>query len=494
MSVGRRSVIACAGVVLAALAAPTTAAAQPKVTSMAEASQTIEMQVGETRLVHLSEQIIRISVADPEVADVQVVTPRQVLITAQAVGTTHLIMWGELDDSLVVSLECTRNLDQLRSQFAQLFPGQEIEVGSVGDLVVLSGSVSDLRIPARAAEVAKLYAEQFANLIEVTGDQQVQLEVRFAEVSRSALREMGLNYLWRDSARGYVGGATNPGTRVGEYLGGGSSDLRIPGTSSETGPPLSASPVFEDAFNLFFSTGLEEFPFSAILSILADEGLAKVLAEPTLVAMSGQEASFHAGGEVPILIARQLGEVSVHFKKFGVRLEFSPTVLGEGTMNLELRVEVSEPDPNSGVSLGGFQVPGFRSRSSATTVRIKDGQSFAVAGLLSEQVRSQVAKIPLLGDVPILGALFRSTAYQREETELLVVVRAHLVRPGTEEQLPLLPGEGEFTDPSDFELFLLGRLTGGPDESVRRPQRAPAAAIQGGPSGPIGFVRQFDDE
>ncbi len=473
-----------------ALVGSAPARGQPQVTSLAEASKNIDMQVGETRLVHLSEKIIRVSVADPSVADLQVVTPLQILITAKQVGSTHLILWGQADEPLVVSVSCSRNLDQLRSQLSKLFPGDEIKVSSVGELVVLSGRVSDLRAPARAAEVAKLYADQLANLIEVSGDQQVQLEVRFAEVSRSALREMGLNFLWRDGARGYVGGTAAPSTAAGEYLRGGTSQLHIPGTASASGPPFVGAPSFGNAFNLFFSTGLDAFPFSAILSIMSQEGLAKILAEPTLVALSGQEAKFHAGGEIPILIARQLGEVSVEYKEFGVQLQFTPTVLGEGTISLQLAVEVSEPDQTSGVSLGGFQVPGFRSRSSATTVRLRDGQSFAVAGLLSESVRSAVTKVPVLGDIPVLGALFRSTAFQREETELMVVVQAHLVRPQRPGALPLLPGENEFTDPSDFRLFLLGGLIGPADDGDKG-RAEPVSARAGGPSGPIGFVRDY---
>lgn len=472
-----------------ATAVPSPSSATPQVTTLASSNQTIELQVGETRLVQLSEKIIRISVADPLVADVQVVTPRQVLVTSKSVGSTHIILWGEQDQPLVVAIECSRNLGQLRSQLKRLFPGDEIAVSSVGELVVLSGRVGDLRVPARAAEVAKLYSTQLANLIEVTGDQQVQLEVRFAEVSRSALREMGLNFLWRDGPRGYAGGTAMPGTQTGAYLRGGTTQLHIPGTTELGGPPLVAAPSFGNAFNLFFSTGLSQFPFSAILSILSDEGLAKILAEPTLVALSGQEATFHAGGEIPILIARQLGEVSVDYKKYGVRVEFTPTVLGERTINLEMAVEVSEPDPNSAVVLGGFQVPGFKSRSSATTVRLRDGQSFAVAGLLSESVRSAVRKVPLLGDIPLLGVLFRSTAFQREETELLVVVRAHLVRPRQPGEQPPLPGEGELTDPSDAQLFLLGRQTGSSAQRNDGPAGPPAP--RGGPSGPIGFVRDY---
>lgn len=467
------------------------AGAQPKVVGQAEVTSAMPLQVGETRLLQLSEKVIRIAVADPTVADVQVVTEDQVLITAKGVGNTNLTMWNTSNKPLVISVICSRNLDQLRSQLQRLFPGEPIVVGSAGELVILSGTVSDLRVPARAAELASLYSDKVANQIEVSGDQQVELEVRFAEVSRSGLRKLGLNYLWEDGARGYVGGVATPSTQVGQYLSG-ANNLHVPGTGG-SGPPVVPVPSANQAFNLFFSTGLSKFPFSTVLSILSQEGLAKILAEPTLVALSGQEASFHAGGEVPILIARQLGEVSVEYKKFGVRLQFTPTVLGKRMISAKIAVEVSEPDPTAGATLGGFSIPGFRTRSSETTVRIADGQSFAIAGLLSDNIRSTVYKIPVLGDVPILGLLFRSTAFQREETELMVVIRARLVRPLDGDQVSTLPGEDELTDPTDFELFMLGQIEPRKQDRKRRTVpvtgHARSATPSFGPTGPIGFVR-----
>jgi pilus assembly protein CpaC len=475
--------------------------AQATPSFVSEANMNAGMEVGETRLLTLPKPIVRVSVADPNVADVQVVTPSQVLITAKAVGFTHLILWDSAETPLVIAVSATRNLDQLRDQFKSLFSDSNIRVSSVGDLIVLSGSVSDLRLPARAAEVAQLHSEKIANLIQVTGDQQVQLDVRFAEVSRTGLRSMGANFLWQDSSRGYVGGQTPTGVVPGSYL---RDNLQVPGTGGG-GPPLVGAPAQANAFNLFFSTGLRDFPFSAILSILSQQGLAKVLAEPTLVSLSGQDAEFHAGGEVPILIARDLGSVGIEYKKFGVLLKFNPTVLGERTMSLKLALEVSEPDPSAGVTLGGYRVPGFRTRSSETTVRLRDGQSFAIAGLLSDQSRNLVSKIPVLGDLPILGALFRSTNYQHEETELLMVVTAHLVKPLEPGDVPLLPGEDEYNDPNDFELFLLGKISSDQRESYEngRPAVAdpnataaevegnatPAAAPHEGPVGPIGFIR-----
>jgi pilus assembly protein CpaC len=476
---------------LLALGGGEVAFAAPKVTGHAEATESISLQVGETRLLRLSEKIIRISVADPDVADVQVVTPLQVLITAKTVGSTHISLWGTSDEPLVMAVSASRNLDQLRAQLKELFPNEKIHVGSAGELVVLSGEVSDLRLPARAAELAGLYSDKLANLIKVSGDQQVELDVRFAEVSRTGLRKLGLNFLWSDAARGYVGGQTTPSPVTGTYLD--TNQLHVPGTGEPGAPgtvPFVPVPDAEDAFNLFFATGLSKFPFSSILTILSQEGLAKVLAEPTLVALSGEKADFHAGGEVPLLIARQLGEVSVEYKKFGVQLGFVPTVLGGKMISLELKVEVSEPDPSSGATLAGFSIPGFRTRSTDTTIRLKDGQSFAIAGLLSDNVRSTVNKLPVLGDIPILGALFRSTAFQHQESELLVVVKARLVRPLEEDEVPELPGENELTDPTDFELFLLGRIDPEKKERAEAPLRGGVSRSEIGPTGPIGFERE----
>jgi len=432
-----------------------TAMAQPHATLEQAPASELRLEVGQTQLMHLSTPIVRVSVADPNVGDVQVVTPQQVLVTAKAVGYTHLILWGSNEQPLVVAVSITRNLDNLRAQFRSLFPGEPIQVGAVGDLVVLSGTVSDLRLPARAAEVALLHSERIANLIQVSGEQQVQLEVRFAEVSRSAMRRAGINMLWVDPRRGYVGGIDSASSSPGQYLRGANG---IPGAAGPPGPPFVPGPAAGESFDLFFSTGLSDFPFSAILSIMSEEGIAKILAEPTLVALSGQEAKFHAGGEVPIVIAQQLGSMNLSFKKFGVQLAFTPTVLGDRTVSLQTAVEVSEPDPTVGVTITGFQVPGFKTRSSETTIRLRDGQSFAIAGLLSDASRSVINKIPGLGDLPILGALFRSTAYQREETELLMVVSAHLVQPLQPDDVPVLPGEDDLNDPNDFELFLFGKI------------------------------------
>lgn len=417
------------------------------------AARDLLLEVGQNRLLVLSEPIARVSVADPRIADLKVITPTQLLLTARGVGATDLTLWNKKDAPLVVALIVTRNLDALRRQLRELFPNENITVApAAGDLVVLSGDVADVRVPERAAQVAQLHAEKVANLIRVTGNQQVQLEVRFAEVSRRGLRQMGFNFFHRDAAQRFVAGAANPATGAGTFL-------QVPGTGTAARPDLyAAGPAA--GFSLFFS-GLANFPLSAMLSLLETNGLAKLLAEPTLVAMSGQEAKFLAGGEFPIPYSSGLGAVTVQWKKFGIMLSFTPTVINDGMMHLKLAAEVSDVDPSRSVTIGGFSIPGLTSRQSETTVRLGDGQSFAIAGLLSSRIRSQIDKIPLLGDLPILGALFRSVQYSRDESELLVVVTAHLARPMLPHEVPPLPTDDELNDPNDFELFLLGSEGGG---------------------------------
>lgn len=448
------------------------------------AAQKFSLEVGQNRLLVLSEAINRVSVADPKVADLKVITQTQLLLTARGVGTTDLTLWNRKDEPLVMALVVSRNLEALRKQLGELFPSEKITVApGSGDLVVLSGEVADVRIPERAAEVAKLHAEKVVNLIRVSGNQQVQLEVKFAEVSRRGLREIGFNFFHKDAAGRFLGGMTNPGADAGSFL-------TIPGTGTVGRPTVyPRSPA--GAFSLFFS-GLPSFPFSAMLSLLEQTGLAKLLAEPTLVAMSGQEARFLAGGEFPIPYSTGLGAVTVQWKKFGIMLSFTPTVVSEGILNLKLATEVSDVDPARSVTIAGFSIPGITSRQSETTVRLGDGQSFAIAGLLSSRMRSQIDKIPLLGDLPILGVLFRSTEFSRDESELLVVVTAHLARPMAPHEVPRLPTEDEQNDPNDFELFLLGSEDTGKPRGTNdgRAALGPSRSMAGrGPAGELGFIR-----
>ena len=437
------------------------------------AAREMALEAGQNRLLILSEQIGRIAVANPEVADLKVVTPNQVLLTAKGVGSTDLTLWNRDNGPLVIALNVTRGLEALRKQLKQLFPAESVQVSSVGDLVVLSGQVSDVRIPDRLSDVARLHAEKVANLVQVGGEQQVQLQVRFAEVTRSGIRELGVNFFHRAENGNRVGGLFSSRTFPGA--------LAIPGTGPGL-PPEVPLPAFGSAFNVFLSD-FGAFPFSAILSLLVQNNLAKILAEPTLATMSGQQARFLAGGELPIPVASTFGNVSVEWKKFGIQLQFTPTVI-QDAIHLKLSTEVSDLDPTTGITIGGTSIPGLISRQSETTIRLGDGQSFAIAGLLSDRVRSQIAQVPVLGSIPILGALFRSTAYQRDETELLIIVTAHLVRPVAPHELPPMPTEYERNDPNDFALFLLGS-----DGSRADVAQAKVPEESRGPAGERGFTR-----
>jgi pilus assembly protein CpaC len=417
------------------------------------------LEAGQNRLLVLSDEIGRIAVADPAVADLKVITPTQVLLTAKGVGSTDLTLWTRGNDPLVLALRVTRELEGLRKQLKELFPGEKVGISTAGDLVVVTGEVSDVRMPERIGEVARLHSDKVANLVKVSGDQQVQLQVRFAEVSRDGLRQIGVNLFHKSEDFREVGGLFGPNTFPGDFLNT-TQNPAIPGTgpSGLAGPgfpPDVPHPSFARTFN-FLLSGMGDFPLAGILSLLEGRGLAKVLAEPTLVTLTGQEARFLAGGEIPIPLSSTFGSVQVEWKKFGIILRFTPTVIAGTTVNLKLAAEVSDLDPNLAVTIGGTTIPGLTSRQSETTVRLGDGQSFAIAGLLSDQVRSQIDRVPVLGSIPILGALFRSTSFQKNETELLVVVTARLVQPLAPHDVPPLPTEYEQNDPTDFALFLLG--------------------------------------
>jgi pilus assembly protein CpaC len=458
------------------------------------AAKNLGLEVGQNRLLMLSEDIIRVSVAEPRVADLKVITRTQLLLTAKSIGTTDLTIWNKKDEPLVIALQVTRNLEAFRRQIKELFPNENITASSAGDLVVLSGEVTDVRLPERLSELAKLHAEKVANLVRVRGVQQVQLEVKFAEVSRSGLREMSFNIFHQDRLGRYVTGMAGSGSTASNFA-------AIPG-AGVAGVPNVYSPNQPNAFSVFFS-GLPRFPFSAMVSLLESTGLARMLAEPTLVAMSGQEAKFLAGGEFPVPYSTGLGAATVLWKKFGIILTFTPTVVDEQSIHLKMAAEVSDVDPARSVTIGGYSVPGLTSRQSETTVRMDDGQSFAIAGLLSNRVRSQVDRVPFFGELPVLGALFRSVNYRRDESELLVVVTARLARPLSPHEVPALPTDDELNDPGDLNLFLLGSEGSGASEKRQERQErndrkgGPPAQSQGkstagagrGPVGELGFIR-----
>jgi pilus assembly protein CpaC len=428
----------------------------------------IEVSLGGSTTVGITGTVGRVTLTDPKIADVSA-TGRGLLIVGRQVGETNLIMFGASGQASSYLVKVSLPARAIQSELERLFPGQNIDARAVGGSLVLVGTVSDTSMVQQVEDVALgfLRSPSFAalgvqpnviNLLHVRGRQQVMLEVKFAEVKRTSLREMGVNaVVGRENGRfgAAVGqqGVVDTQPRSAEANADKLHLSTIPGNPGQFFNPA------ENAMGaLFIGKPDGKFPFAATLSLLAQRSLARTLAEPTLIAMSGQTAKFLAGGEVPFTVAN-LGGVTVEFKPFGIQLDFTPTVESDDSVQLKVDSSVSAIDPTLTTVVptdkGPVVTRGFKTRSSETTVRLRDGQSFAIAGLLNDEMNNVIQKVPGLGDLPILGALFSSKSFQREETELLVVVTAHLVQPMDSDALPPLPGENQVTDPTDLELFLL---------------------------------------
>lgn len=457
--------------------------------AFAQSSKSVEVDVFGSAYVRTGQPIARVSVGSTQIADVAAFPPDQLVISGKRVGQTTATVFSKNDEVTVIDIAVGYPVDKMTAAVRKAIPdGVDLQVTQAGTAVAIAGEVPSVAAVEQAERLIKGFlaasgpssgALSVLNLLSVAGDQQVQLEVSFAEVSRTALKEMGFNF-WHKAQNGnYTGGitsSTTPQTGLSTLLG----DTDNQGLLQNSGGlPAIATPL-SGTFGLSIATAIGTgFPFTAALSLLASKGYSRTLAEPTLVALSGKSASFLAGGEIPIPLASALGQVSVDYKKFGIQLEFVPTVVGD-SVQLTLATTVSDIDAALGVRISSLTIPGLTSRHSSTTIRLQDGQSFAIAGLLSDKVRSTVDKLPGLGDLPVLGALFRSTNYRRDETELLIVVTARLVRP--QDDRPRVPGEKTLTDPSDLELFLFGA-----HES--KPTLEPADRKRKTPAGPVGFAR-----
>jgi pilus assembly protein CpaC len=294
--------------------------------------------------------------------------------------------------------------------------------------------------------LAKAYAPEgkVQNLVEVGGVHQVMLEVRVAEMSRSLTRRLGINIFY------------NKGDQFGITTLGGLADLVRPQDAELLAGPLGF--VVSPAVNALFRFDTGSATWTGLIDALKEDGLIKILAEPTLITLSGQSANFLAGGEFPVPVPQGLGTVAIEYKPFGVGLVFTPTVLSEDKINIQVSPEVSELDFTTAILIEGFVVPGIRTRRASTTVELADGQSFAIAGLLRESIRSISSKYPFLGEIPVLGALFQSKEFQKEESELIIIVTPHLVKPLDIEKQPL-PTDN-YVEPNDMEFYLMGALEG----------------------------------
>ena len=420
----------------------------------------ILVTAGRSSILTTDFDVTRIAVTNPAIADATVVKPREILVDGKAAGTVSLIVWGTVERTQydVVVQEPVSVLEQ---QLRQLFPGEELQVTTNADAIVLSGRASSTQTMLRIGEVARAAAPKtnVINMLQVPGGtdaQQVMLQVRIAEVNRRALTELGTSFF------------TGP-TGVGDWIGRGTTgqfpsvefkDFERSEGKAANGDraslELKGKMEFSDFLNIFlFNT---DWNAGSLVRALKSTGYFQTLAEPNLIAYNGREASFLAGGEFPVPIVNALGQLTIQFKEFGVRLNFTPTIAGD-LIRLKVRPEVSSLDFNNGITLEGFRIPSLQTRRAETEVELRDGQSFAVAGLINNAAQTDRAAIPLLSQLPIIGALFKSKAERQERNELLVLITPRLVRALNPDEVPPLPTlPGRFLPPGDD---LGGRLEGG---------------------------------
>jgi pilus assembly protein CpaC len=442
--------------------------------------QKLTLTVGKSVVIETPRPVKRVSLAAPQIADAIVITPRQIYLTGKAAGLTNLTLWEDNKVSAIFDLEISPDITRLKEKLHEMLPEEkDIHVTTTYNHITLSGTVSSSANLAQVLAIAGPYApcvkgdkegegsknsgavstntqEQtktdkgkctdIINLIEVGGVQQVMLEVRVSEISRSLLERLGINF-------SIISSSGKLGLSLLNNL---TLPIKFPGALINPGsdPGINISDKINGVLR-FFSN---DTSWTIFIDALKDQGLLKVLAEPTLITLSGQTANFLAGGEFPILVPQALGTVSIEYKPFGVGLSFSPTVLSNKKISMKVAPEVSELDSSISISIGGFVVPGFTTRRASTVIELADGQSFAIAGLLQENIREVVTKFPVLGDIPVLGALFRSSSFQKRETELIIIVTPHLVKP-LDMAKQTLPTD-QYIQPDDFEFYLLGNLEG----------------------------------
>ncbi len=413
--------------------------------------------VGESTIVKAPWPTIRVAITDPTIANVEVLTPDQLLLQGSKVGSTDLIVWSE-DEREVRQWKVQVKLDTARFQkkLDGLFPDSTLEVSEFGETLLVTGLLRSAEQTLQLHDFLDKNGITYVDMTSVAGVQQVLLEVRIAEVSRVATRALGINAFHTDDDY-FIG------NRLGDL---GNISIGVPsGTPAGDTTPFQFTKVAAPGPAVTIFGGIPRADFEFFLEALAKNQYFKILANPTLVAISGEEASFLAGGEFPIPVVQGGGgaggttSVTIQYREYGVRVLFRPVVLGDGTIRLHVAPEVSELSDVGAVVIQGFSVPALITRKAETTLELKSGQTFAMAGLIQNKVEAINSRIPGLGDLPILGPLFRSVRYQKNETELVVLVTASLVEPMSFATAPPLPGFLH-TEPNDWELYLEGRIEG----------------------------------
>jgi pilus assembly protein CpaC len=409
----------------------------------------LSLVVGKSIIIRSATPVKRVSLAAPDIADFVLLSPTQIYLIGKAPGITNVTLWEDKKISAVYDLEVTPDVARLSEKLHEILPDEkDLRAIATHDSIALSGGVSSTANLSQALALAEAYApkNKVINLVQVAGVHQVMLEVRVAEMSRSMMKRLGFNFnvIRKDDF----------GISLLDNL----TQLVDPEMVNLVTPGAPYGIFVSPAVNALFRITQGNSTWTGFVDALKEDGLVKVLAEPTLIALSGQTANFLAGGEFPIPVPQGLGTVAIDYKTFGVGLNFTPTVLSDDKISMKVTPEVSELDFSTAVLLEGFVVPGLTTRRASTTIELADGQSFAIAGLMRENIREIISKFPLLGSIPILGALFRSSSFQKNETELIIIVTPHLVKPLDLEKQPL-PTDAYF-EPNDIEFFLWGILEG----------------------------------
>ena len=405
----------------------------------------VDLIVNKTETIWLNTPVSEVLIGNSTIADVVPLTEKSIYIFGKKIGRTRVTIL-DLDKAPVgiIDVKVDYDISALEARLSHFVPGSNLQVSSVGSNLLLTGQVKNARDISLALALAQQVAgKNVTNAMTVTSPQQVMLEVRFVEANRDAQRDLGVSTVHRDKAGGDLKGLTTE--RFSQFADSGVTQLFSNLVSGSMPFGMLVSDIVAGGTNI-----------EIIIQALEERGLARRLAEPNLVALSGDTASFLAGGEFPFPIQTPDGQVSVQFKKFGVGLTFTPTVIADGLINLKIEPEVSEIDPINAVTVGGVNVPSLSVRRAQTTIELRDGQSFAIAGLLSTSHTKLVRQLPWLGQVPVLGTLFRSASYSKKETDLVIIVTPRLVSPRKPGEALRTPLDDKIAS-NDLEFFLQGR-------------------------------------
>ncbi|MEZ5753997.1 MAG: type II and III secretion system protein family protein [Paracoccaceae bacterium] len=423
------------GFALAALPAMPVSAEVLKVVK-GTAAQALEVPMNRAVVLESDVPFAELSIANPGIADISTLSDRSIYVLGKTPGRTTLTLFTAEGDLITnVEVQVTTDIAEFKERLNQILPGEKIEVRTANDGIVLSGTVSSAQKLARALDLAERYAAgRVSNLMSVGGTQQVMLKVRFAEMQRSVSKNLSSSLA--------ISG-TNDAVETGTWLTG----------NNGLGNPITVRENVVGAGLLGFTTG--SLQIGILLEALESKGVVRTLAEPNLTALSGQEAKFLAGGEYPIPVSDD-GTITVEYKPFGVEMKFTPTVVDGDLINLQLQAAVSSIDGTVTQESDGIQLAAFKRRETSTTVEMRDGESFAIAGLLQDDFRDLNGQVPWLGDIPVLGTLFRSAEYQQSQSELVIIVTPHLVSPTRGEALALPTDRVKL--PTERELFLFGEV------------------------------------